>query len=56
MKNKKLLFNFVWYFITHPEQRFWQALRNWSNTPFIYKSDRYFTSKHLQDTFYKETK
>lgn len=30
MKNKKLLNSFVDYCLKHPNERFWQALRNWS--------------------------
>jgi hypothetical protein len=53
--NKKLkeqLDSFILYCHTYPEQRFWQALRNWSEYAFI------FGKKSLddkgEDTFYKE--
>jgi len=36
MKNFKLLTNFIWYCIKNPDQRFWQALRNWSGYDRIY--------------------
>lgn len=29
--NQKTLSSFVSYCEAHPEQRFWQALRNWAN-------------------------
>jgi hypothetical protein len=59
MRNKKLLESFTAHCLEHPEERFWQALRNWAKVEFI------FTSKHplfhyeqdgLQDTFYWEEK
>lgn len=34
-KNKGLLQSFVAYCDEHPEQRFWQALRNWSGVSFV---------------------
>ena len=34
-KNARLLSSFVAYCEKHPEQRFWQALNNWSGFPFI---------------------
>jgi len=51
-KNIKLLKDFKKYCIKHPEQRFWQALRNWSEWEFIYgyKNGTGF------DTFYYEKK
>ena len=34
-KNKELLSSFTKYCEKHLEERFWQALRNWSDWPFI---------------------
>lgn len=34
-RNSDTLESFVKYCIDHPDQRFWQALRNWSGYPFI---------------------
>lgn len=34
-KNSKVLDSFVEYCNNHPDERFWQALRNWSGFPFI---------------------
>lgn len=34
-KNIKLLNMFAHYCIGHPEERFWQALRNWAGYNFI---------------------
>jgi len=38
-ENSELLESFVRYCQEHPDQRFWQALRNWSGYPFILGSD-----------------
>lgn len=59
-KNEKLLASFTEYCIVHPEERFWQALRNWSEHPFIWVSD-YIPivedrDEVLVDTFYMEDK
>ena len=35
MKSESLLQSFVVYAQEHPEERFWQALRNWSRWSFI---------------------
>jgi len=35
MKSQTLLQSFVTYCQDHPEERFWQALRNWSKWSFI---------------------
>lgn len=29
-RNSKTLRSFIRYCVTHPEERFWQAIRNWS--------------------------
>ena len=34
--NIELLEDFVHYCKEHPEQRFWQALRNWSGASFVH--------------------
>ena len=48
-KNSKELVSFTNYCLKNPEQRFWQALRNWAGVPFIYKSDGL-----IRDTFHEE--
>jgi len=55
-KNKTLLRSFVTYCNSHPDERFWQALRNWSGHQFIYTNDELCDS--CTDTFYwtKKTK
>lgn len=35
-KSSKLLGSFMAYCADHPDQRFWQALRNWSGNDYIY--------------------
>ena len=59
-KNKKILDSFVKYCNTHPNERFWQALRDWSGFKFIYVSDKSTSTDEkdidivnsLYDTFY----
>ena len=38
-RNSKQLKSFVEYCENNPEQRFWQALRNWSGYSFVYLSN-----------------
>ena len=54
MRNKKLLDSFVAYCEAHPEQRFWQALRNWCGWPFIFAGRGLDTDSGIFDTFYWE--
>lgn len=55
-KNNKLLSSFSEYCLEHPDERFWQALRNWSKKAFILKANGYKleTGEYIQisDTFY----
>jgi hypothetical protein len=53
-KNKKVLDNFVFYCQCHPDERFWQALRNWAGVNFIFIGQ--FLTTGVQDTFYWEGK
>lgn len=56
-KNKKTLESFVEYCDKHPEQRFWQALRNWSGYEAIYSGPVVdLRLEDLKDTFYKVAK
>ena len=52
-KNIKLLKDFVKYCQEHPNQRFWQALRNWCGYAFILVKNH---KEELKDTFYWEGK
>lgn len=57
-KNSKQLADFREFCVTHPELRFWQALRAWSGFGFILKADgRDIVSDEwadVRDTFYFE--
>jgi hypothetical protein len=52
-KNKKTLDDFVAYCEAHPDERFWQALRNWVGKPFVTVGN---PGSVLEDTFYWEGK
>lgn len=57
-RNAEVLADFIKYCNEHPDQRFWQALRNWSTYPFVYVSDNLITDTkaNIEDTFYWEGK
>jgi hypothetical protein len=61
-RNEKLLNEFIEYCKSHPDERFWQCLRNWSGQPFILASkDAVFEINDedvsgIRDTFYWEGK
>jgi hypothetical protein len=46
------LIEFIVYCGKHPEQRFWQALRNFADVPFIYVSNNCDGGGERIDTFY----
>lgn len=52
----KTLKSFVDYCLKHPQERFYQALTNWSGYNFIYVSKVQTTDTILEDVFYKEDK
>lgn len=56
MKSQQLLDSFVAYCKANPDQRFWQALRNWCGWSFVLVSnDRLCTEEaSVVDTFYWE--
>ena len=54
-KNLELIASFKRYCILHPEERFWQALKNWSSYNFIWVSSD-LERTDLKDTFYFEGK
>lgn len=59
MKSKSLLESFAAFCRANPEQRFWQALRNWSGHAFIFVASDYpRTAQEAywdgKDTFYWE--
>lgn len=52
-----MLKSFTDYCYKNPTERFWQALRNWSEYEFIYGSNKCVAMEEvddLEDTFYKE--
>jgi hypothetical protein len=55
--NSADLRQFTLYCLDHPQQRFWQALRNWSQNSFILTAENYDFDKEeyvgLRDTFYE---
>ncbi len=51
-RNSELLRDFVEYCANHPDQRFWQALRNWSGYNYIIARNE----MRDEDTFYWEGK
>jgi len=53
-KNTDLLKSFTDYCLEHPQERFWQALRNWAKVGFIYTSEAASATDKLHDTFYDE--
>lgn len=65
-KNSKQLNSFTKYCKKHPEERFWQCLRNWDKAGFILRSnvfdidmfDNVWVESHpefdIKDTFYKD--
>ena len=48
---EELLNSFVAYCKKYPNQRFWQALRNWADVDSIYVQN---DGEELRDTFYVE--
>ena len=57
-RNSEVLNSFVQYCQEHPDQRFWQALRNWSGYSFLYvtKGSGHIIPKDMYDTFNWEGK
>lgn len=51
-KSYTVLLSFIKYCIAHPQERFWQALRNWSGSPYILMSRYLPPDNHISDTFY----
>ena len=54
VKSRELLWEFMDYCIKNPEQRFWQALRNWSSFAKIY--GEVDGGAEMIDTFYEDKK
>ena len=61
LRSGEVLMDFIDYCLEHPQERFWQALRNFANVPFILISDGNIKGDNiiggeLKDTFYFEGK
>lgn len=54
-RNSEVLADFIKYCEDHPTERFWQALRNWSDHNFILVS-KDLDGDDFKDTFYWEGK
>ena len=54
MNSVRMAEYFLEYVKKHPEERFWQALRNWSGYAFIYGSYTLVENENLEDTFFIE--
>jgi hypothetical protein len=56
-RNSEVLASFVAYCEANPEQRFWQALRNWTKYNFVLVSNQPPSPwAGFEDTFYWEGK
>ena len=53
-KDNDIKQDFITYLEAHPDERFWQALRNWSGHAFILVADD--LDGETEDTFYWEGK
>lgn len=59
-RNSIILSDFIEYCREHPDERFWQALRNWSGRSFIFafvNGSNFCCSQFfhtIEDTFYWE--
>lgn len=56
IRSEKTKQEFIKYLEEHPEERFWQAVRNFSNYAFILASDYPPSQEGQIDTFYIEEK
>lgn len=58
MKDLKRKLSFIWYLLTNRNERFWQALKNWSGYSYIPKADFDSFNKDvyvgLEDNYYFE--
>lgn len=55
-KNMLLLFSLMDYCYEHPNERFWQALRNWAGVNYICAADVLPDSRDIRDTFHWESR
>lgn len=52
IQDKKTKHAFIKYMKQHPEQRFWQSIRNFAGVPFVYISNDLLHTKGVFDTFF----
>lgn len=52
----EMAIQFLEYCHEHPEQRFWQAMRNFTGNNFIFVSENRVEAEGLHDTFYMREK
>ena len=50
--DEKVIDSFLVYCQEHPEERFWQALRNWADVDYVFAG--YASKKEKTDTAYLE--
>lgn len=55
IRSKKTKEEFIQYLKDHPQERFWQSVRNFSGYYFIYAGGA-IPDEGIEDTFYKEEK
>lgn len=53
VRSKKTKEDFVKYLEDHPQERFWQSIRNFAKVPFVIISDD-IDLDFMTDTFYYE--
>lgn len=54
MRDQKAKEDFIKYLEEHPQERFWQAVRNFQHFNFIYASNKIVDDPDVHDTFYWE--
>lgn len=55
IRDEKTKKKFIKYMKDHPDERFWQSIRNFTFYGFVYVSSRLIDEVGLKDTFYIES-
>lgn len=55
IRDEKTKEAFAKYIVEHPQERFWQAIRNFAGVGFVYISNELMSEDGLKDTFYIES-
>lgn len=55
IRDEKTKAKFIKYMQKHPDERFWQSIRNFTLYSFVYVSARLIDEVGLKDTFYIES-